>query len=316
MQTKAFFGTEGLTSTSANHIANLAKEANREHQNYLASIQFYSERIGIIGTPERVLAQEGVNLEGLSKVKTAIESIAENNALIAFIREAIKEKERLEKEAKSWKNEVAREALELRRKENISPSQPVHVTEEDMFARLSIGQVEHYLTLEAQCSVIGKYIHEGGALSNARIDAMQKVTHPRTVKENGRDTIVTEYELTVSTDNIDAVYFDFQALHRSYQSELNGMKTGLLIAAVGTMAVADVAHCTAVHPGYGFFAEDYRFARTQYLHVNAELDREEQKIEMDEREKRQELLREVQNLKIVIPNRLKGAYTALMKSGK
>lgn len=80
MQTKAFFGTEGLTSTSANHIANLAKEANREHQNYLASIQFYSERIGIIGTPERVFAQEGVNLEGLSKVKTAIESIAENNA--------------------------------------------------------------------------------------------------------------------------------------------------------------------------------------------------------------------------------------------
>lgn len=301
MQTKAFFGTEGLTSTSANHIANLAKEANREHQNYLASIQFYSERIGIIGTPERVLAQEGVNLEGLSKVKTAIESIAENNALIAFIREAIKEKERLEKEAKSWKNEVAREALELRRKENVSPSQPVHVTEEDMFARLSIGQVEHYLTLEAQCSVIGKYIHEGGALSNARIDAMQKVTHPRTVKENGRDTIVTEYELTVSTDNIDAVYFDFQALHRSYQSELNGMKKAMLDDAQAINLKMD---------------EDYRFARTQYLHVNAELDREEQKIEMDEREKRQELLREVQNLKIVIPNRLKGAYTTLMKSGK
>ena len=301
MQTKAFFGTEGLTSTSANHIANLAKEANREHQNYLASIQFYSERIGIIGTPERVLAQEGVNLEGLSKIKTAIESIAENNALIAFIREAIKEKERLEKEAKSWKNEVAREALELRRKENVSPSQPVHVTEEDMFARLSIGQVEHYLTLEAQCSVIGKYIHEGGALSNARIDAMQKVTHPRTVKENGRDTIVTEYELTVSTDNIDSVYFDFQALHRSYQSELNGMKKAMLDDAQAINLKMD---------------EDYRFARTQYLHVNAELDREEQKIEMDEREKRQELLREVQNLKIVIPNRLKGAYTALMKSGK
>lgn len=301
MQTKAFFGTEGLTSTSANHIANLAKEANREHQNYLASIQFYSERIGIIGTPERVLAQEGVNLEGLSKVKTAIESIAENNALIAFIREAIKEKERLEKEAKSWKNEVAREALELRRKENVSPSQPVHVTEEDMFAKLTVGQVEHYLTLEAQCSVIGKYIHEGGALSNARIDAMQKVTHPRTVKENGRDTIVTEYELTVSTDNIDAVYFDFQALHRSYQSELNGMKKAMIDDAQAINLKMD---------------EDYRFARTQYLHVNAELDREEQKIEMDEREKRQELLRKVQNLKIVIPNRLKGAYAALMKSGK
>lgn len=27
------------------------------------------------------------------------------------------------------------------------------------------------------------------------------------------------------------------------------------------LAVADDAGCTAVHPGYGFFAEDYRFAR-------------------------------------------------------
>lgn len=27
------------------------------------------------------------------------------------------------------------------------------------------------------------------------------------------------------------------------------------------MAVADMAECTAVHPGYGFFAEDFRFAR-------------------------------------------------------
>ena len=27
------------------------------------------------------------------------------------------------------------------------------------------------------------------------------------------------------------------------------------------MAVADIAGCTAVHPGYGFFAEDFRFAR-------------------------------------------------------
>ena len=27
------------------------------------------------------------------------------------------------------------------------------------------------------------------------------------------------------------------------------------------MSVADAAGCTAVHPGYGFFAEDFRFAR-------------------------------------------------------
>lgn len=296
MQMKAFFGTSGLTSTSANHIANLAKEANRNHQNFLSGIQFYAEFIKIIGDGERVLVQDGIHPEKLEFIEKAINSIAQNNALIAFIREALKEKDRLEKEAKGWTNTVAREALTLRRKENVNPSKPVYVTEEDVRSEWSIGEQEHYLTLEAECAVIGKLIHEGGSLSNARLEMMQKYTHPRAVKENGRDTIITEYELTTGGPDVDNLYYDLQARHRARQAELNGMKKSVLDEVQKRNLQLD---------------EDYRQARTQYLHVDQELDREERKIEMDEREKRVQLLNEVQALKIVIPNRLKEAYDAL-----
>jgi hypothetical protein len=301
MQTKAFFGTEGLTSTSANHVANLAKEANREHQNYLDSIQFYAEHIKVLGDAESTLVQDGLNSGQLVLVENAIDAISKNNALIAFLREAIKEKERLEKEAKGWKNTVARDALALRRKENVRPVKKDYVTEEEIRSKWSIGELEHYLSLEADCAVVGKYIHEGGSLSNARIDAMQKLTHPRSVKENGRDTIVTEYKLTVEPSSIDNLYFCFQSRHRSRQAELNGMKKAVL---------DDVQACNLK------IDEEFRTANTQYLHVDAELDREERKIEMDENEKRQILLCEVQALKIVLPNRLKETYNALMNSGK
>lgn len=47
-----FFSKEGkgLTSTSANHIANLAKEMVREIESSLSSLTLYSTSVALIGT--------------------------------------------------------------------------------------------------------------------------------------------------------------------------------------------------------------------------------------------------------------------------
>lgn len=50
MNNKVFFGENGLTSTSANHIANLAKEFISTNENYLNNISFVNCAIGLIGT--------------------------------------------------------------------------------------------------------------------------------------------------------------------------------------------------------------------------------------------------------------------------
>ncbi len=58
---------------------------------------------------------------------------------------------------------------------------------------------------------------------------------------------------------------DFASGHVRLARELGGEKSLYKVSsyhdANELMAVADDAMCTAVHPGYGFFAEDFRFAR-------------------------------------------------------
>ncbi len=58
---------------------------------------------------------------------------------------------------------------------------------------------------------------------------------------------------------------DFASGHVRLAKELGGEKSLYRVSsyhdANELMAVADDALCTAVHPGYGFFAEDFRFAR-------------------------------------------------------
>ncbi len=58
---------------------------------------------------------------------------------------------------------------------------------------------------------------------------------------------------------------DFASGHVRLARELGGEKSLYQVASYHDgneiVAVADDAECTAIHPGYGFFAEDFRFAR-------------------------------------------------------
>ena len=95
-----FFSTEGkgLTSTSANHIANLAKEMVREIETFVSGLTLYSTSVVLIGNDNVNIINEGDTAEALDKVKTQLHTIAKANSLIAWLREAIKAKERLQKE--------------------------------------------------------------------------------------------------------------------------------------------------------------------------------------------------------------------------
>lgn len=46
----SFFGTEGLTMTSANHVANLAKEFAKTTEHNLNSVSFIETNLTIIGS--------------------------------------------------------------------------------------------------------------------------------------------------------------------------------------------------------------------------------------------------------------------------
>ena len=303
MDTKSFFGENGLTSTSANHYANLAREQVRRIKSELDSIKFYNTSIRIIGEGTSAEVSFGVNgKNAFGQIRACLLNVAGYNSLIAFFMEAIKEKERLYKEAEKWLNEERRAEYMARREahnEN-EPERGNYITAEDVVKSWSVGEQERYLSLEAQASVYGKFIHENGAFEKARKDLMNIIANPHSVSENGRDTIIYSFLPTVDVEDVEKFFYELQEQYRELQAELNGMKK----------RIDDAIRKHALETD-----NEYRRAKAEWAGTLKALIAEEDDIVAEETVKRRELCDEVQKLKIVVPHRLQGIFDELKKLG-
>lgn len=95
-----YFGDAGLTSTSANHVANMAKESVKNLTDELSGVSFYGTRISLLSGGEPKQSKVGCTTEQLDTTYSSLAYIGEAHALIAWLREAIKARERLLGEVK------------------------------------------------------------------------------------------------------------------------------------------------------------------------------------------------------------------------
>lgn len=212
LKDKIFFGESGLTTTSANHIANIAKEKYQLLLKQLETITLYNTNIGLISSEKQPLSY---GVETLSNVKPSLETIAQLKSLIAWLREAIKAKERLFEDVKS-------ENFGL-----VAPVRPICenvMTEDEYVATWSIKKRNRYYFLETMCATIGSYIHPNGAFAKAREEYMNKLTNPLKVVGQGRDTTIYEYLPSIDSEEVENAFMTLQSEYRSYQSELNSLK--------------------------------------------------------------------------------------------
>ena len=298
IKTLSFFGENGITSTSANHVANLAKEYVRSFQEKLAAITFYDENIKLIGQNESTLIHSGINKTTLEYIPEVVKAIAEAHSLIAFLREAIKEKEKKMEEAKVWTDKEKDDELRQEGFAICAPIKDAYPTEESIRQTWSIGEQEKYLSLEAEAAALGKFIHEDAPMSVARIDLIRKIENPSNVRLNGSDTIVHSYTPSVPLNEVNGVYNLLQKRYREVQAELNGMKKKVEDEISNRKMEIDATYNVAMR----------LYNQTQYQHEMKE------RLYKDEREyKRNELMKQVRDLKIVIPNRLRSIYEMLTK---
>ena len=96
-----YFGDSGLTSTSANHVANMAKESIRNIMGELSSISFFGATVSLLSGGTPLQAKIGSSRDDLDKIQASLETVGEAHALCAWLREAIKAKTRLLAEVKS-----------------------------------------------------------------------------------------------------------------------------------------------------------------------------------------------------------------------
>lgn len=224
-----YFGNEGMTSTTANHYANIAKEMIESTKKKLYGVKFYQTSISAIGSTAKQLMSQGSS--DISFIDDALREIAEANSFCAWVREAITEKEAQQlavnrKDLDEWLKE---QGIEIK-KEPKYPESVEIVEEKDIINTWDINKLNKYYRLGAFASAIGSYIHPGKPVKNyndARVDLHKVVNTPINVEGSGRDTILHYHEPTVTPEVVDAQFLKMQDMHRSYEKELNAMKAEL-----------------------------------------------------------------------------------------
>lgn len=214
----AFFGPQGLTAASANHIADMAKENYQAIEKRFSLMDFHKKTVALIGSSDETVLSYGTSKEQFAGIQEDLNEVVDLKRLIAYLREAIKAKETLAEEAGNITSEKLDRLLEDR------PAKEPELTEREVMDSWPVKERNRYLSLETKCAVIGKFIHPDGDYSAARSLYMERMAAPKSVKENGRDTLVYTYYPNVDATEVEALFFSLQAEHRSAQAELNGMK--------------------------------------------------------------------------------------------
>lgn len=219
-----FFSTDGkgLTSTSANHVANMAKEMIRSLTSEMEELRFYSTDVALIGDSNTNRIVNGVNNEMVTAVVDKLFRIARAKSLIAWLREGIKAKEALIEKTQNLTLEdyAKNEGIELEKE----PKPEVAMTDDDYIATLSLKERCRYYEIETLASTLGKEIHPGGSFAEARDSLLKKLERPHSVSGEGRDTLIYSYNASVDIQTVEDVFFKLQKLYREAQADVNTRK--------------------------------------------------------------------------------------------
>lgn len=279
---KIFFGENGLTSTSANFIANMAKEYVQNIQDKLNDLNPFTKTIGIIGGNSPTIVEMGItSVEGLEK---KLDSVSKAYSLIAWLREAIKAKQNLT-------NELNRYKLEDYCKDNNidypeKPKSPSYLTEDDVIATWNIKERNRYYYLGTKVAEYGKFIHPNQPFALMRKKLSKHQQEWVEYEESGRDTIITDYTPTIPLKDVDKEFYILQKIWREAQAELNGMKHKIQLILDEDCSTKNAAYSTQLRE----YTDKISVLNAQYT------------------EAFQEKMKRINNLKIVIPNDLIDIY--------
>ena len=287
-----YFANEGMTSSTANFYANIAKELQKAAAERLDNVKFFQTSVAVIGSNEKQLMSGGTR--DLAFVTSDLQLIASMNAFCAWVREAIKEKE-------AQQGVINRIDIEDWLKSNgieipvapEYPRDPISVSEESVINSWDINKRNKYLRLEAFAATYGKYIHPDGAYSKARKKAHTALNNPITKEGTGRDMVLYYTEPSVAIEDVDGLFLALQSEYRGYEKELNQMKAEIKETVNGLTRGLYTTHQVALdnwkekHREYSALWTDLRAKFTTW---------------------RTNELERISNLKITIPDNLKETF--------
>lgn len=197
----------GITVTSANFLANIAKEEIKKLSSILEKTSFVKEEITLTSGQTKVLRMPSeINIQ-------MIEDVAKLHTFIAYVREAIKFQQTqinaiYDSDIYDYAKIVGITLPER-------PQEPRKA--DDKFEYSSFKDLKN----ETYAAVYGKYIHSDGAINRAREQALNAKQSPCKTEGQGRDLVV--YTYTPILD--DTIFFEAQNKYREYEKQLNYSKS-------------------------------------------------------------------------------------------
>ena len=293
-----YFGEEGMTSTSANHVSAMANVMVQDIKNRLMGLRLYEKSIRVIGDAE--VTVETVN-NTLPDIAEGVKQICKANALIAWLREAVKEREKAQQYVQDMTLDKWMELEGIEKPTSPQPPMMPKINFQDyntiLETGLTVKEYNRFVELNSALAVYGEMIHDKGLLTRQKNELARIMQNPTEVKESGRDTIITTYKVDVNIGvDLDKLYTELQSEYRKLQAEKNGIE-----AKFSNMAMAYQTRKM----------EEWKAAKSQYdrdlTRVNSEL----VGIQTRMQEWKKQRLEELAALKIIIPNDLKALYKSL-----
>ena len=293
-----YFGEEGMTSTSAQHVSAMANVMVQDVKQHLMGLRLYEKSIRVIGDVECKV--EEVN-NTLPEISDGVKQICKANALIAWLREAVKEREQAQQYIQDMTLDKWMELQGIEKPASPVPPMMPKINFQDyktiLDTGLTVKEYNRFVELNSALAVYGEMIHDKGLLTRQKNELARIMQNPTEVKESGRDTIITTYKVDVNVAvDIDKLYTELQSEYRKLQAEKNGIEAKFSNLAMDYQTRK---------------MEEWKAAKAQYdrdlTRVNSEL----VGIQTQMQEWKKQRLEELAALKIIIPNDLKALYKSL-----
>ena len=293
-----YFGEEGMTSTSANHVSAMANVMVQDIKNRLMGLRLYEKSIRVIGDAE--VTVETVN-NTLPDIAEGVKQICKANALIAWLREAVKERENAQTYIQNMTLDDWMKKQGIEKPTSPVPPTMPRINFQDYATILDTGltvkEFNRFVELNSALAVYGEMIHEKGLLTRQKSELQRIRQNPTEVKESGRDTIITQYRVDVNIDtDLDKLYTQLQSEYRQLQAEKNGIEAKFSNLAMDYQTRK---------------MDEWKAAKAQFdrdcMAVNSQLVGYDAQM----KEWKKQRLEDLAALKIIIPNDLKALYKEL-----
>lgn len=289
-----FLGENGLTTTSAQHIKDMAGHYVDDLKQKLQSVTFINTNINIIGSDKQSMVNKGWNDDDLNSVNEILERISQAQALQAWLGEAINARQTAQNNLSMFSvgNYCELHNIDMPKK----PDMTHMLTESEWLQTLPIKELNRYFTLQTYCAVFGNFVHPNRTTNfhSARQEAMHASKAPYDVVEKGRDTVIYDKALSLDLETIDQKYFELQAILRDKQSEFNALR----------------------HQYEVCRDEKFTNDRIEYDKQLQEYSQKMDELTSQWESEKQQRTQELAALKIVIPDALKSIFDIVNRLGK